>query len=312
VMETDALLGTRLLPDRSVQCCVTSPPYYRQRDYGVVGQWGQEDSPELYVDHLVQLFREVRRTLADSGSVWIVLGDSYAGNRRGGRFHPKFRNKQGQEGPPVGLYPSIKRKDLLGIPWMVAFGLRKDGWYLRQDIIWSKTNSMPESIRDRCSRSHEYIFMFSKKAQYYYNHLAIATPVSSSTVKRMKQRLEGQRGSARAYGKKNGPMKPVVTKVNNNSNASPWVANRKSVWPIATAMSREDHFASFPAGIPDLCIKAGTKEGDLVLDPFAGTGTTLLQASILGRNYLGFDLNPRYVAIARRRLRALEGLFSRE
>jgi DNA modification methylase len=312
VVKSDALMGVQSLPDRLVQCCVTSPPYYRQRDYGMAGQWGQEESPDLYVDQLVRLFREVRRVLTDSGTLWLVIGDSYAGNRRGGRFHPKFRNKQGQEGPPVGVYPGIKRKDLLGIPWMVAFALRKDGWYLRQDIIWFKRNPMPESIRDRCSRSHEYIFMFSKRAKYYYNHLAIATPLSPSTVERMKQGIESQRGSKRAYGKKNGPMKTVVTQVDKDPKETFWVANRKSVWPIATAMSREDHFASFPSGIPELCIKAGTKEGDLVLDPFSGTGTTLLQASILDRCYLGFDLNPKYVGIARRRLRALEGIFSRE
>jgi DNA modification methylase len=331
VIELDALAGVRTLHDRSVQCCVSSPPYFRQRDYGVAGQWGQEESPELYVDRLVVLFREVRRVLTDSGTLWLVLGDSYAGNRRGGRFHPKFRNKQGQEGPPVGVYPGIKRKDLLGIPWMVAFALRKDGWYLRQDIILSKTNCMPESIRDRCTRSHEYIFMFSKSAKYYYNHLAIATPLSDSTVQRMKQRIEHQRGSNRVYGKVNGPMKAAFTAVDGKQAGhgrrhggfnTQWnegverktilVANRRSVWPMATAMSREDHFASFPSAIPDLCIKAGTTEGDLVLDPFAGTGTTLLQASLLGRRYIGFDLSPKYVAIARRKLRALEGIFSRE
>jgi DNA modification methylase len=330
-MESDALVGVRSLPDRSVQCCVTSPPYYRQRDYGVIGQWGQEDSPELYVDRLVDLFREVRRVLTKTGTIWLVLGDSYAGSRRGGRIHPKFRNKQGQEGPPVGLPAGIKRKDLLGIPWMVAFALRKDGWYLRQDIIWAKKNPMPESIRDRCTRSHEYIFMFSKCPKYYYNHLAIATALSDSTIVRMNQRPESQRGSNRVYGKKNGPMKASATRMGNKQQEhgkrhagfnDRWdqglqkgiklVANRKSVWSIATAMSREDHFASFPAKIPELSIKAGTQEGDLVLDPFAGTGTTLLQASILGRSYLGFDLHPKNVAIARRRLRALEGIFGRE
>ncbi len=331
VIESDVLAGVQTLPDRSVQCCVTSPPYYRQRDYGIAGQWGQEDSPEMYVDRLVLLFREVRRAMADMGTLWLVLGDSYAGGRRGGRFHSKFRNKQGQEGPPVGLHPGIKRKDLLGIPWMVAFALRKDGWFLRQDIVWYKTNPMPESIRDRCTRSHEYIFMFSKKAKYYYDHLAIATALSESSVRRMQQRIENQRGSNRVYGKKNGPMKTVATRIEGKQSGhgrrhagfnGRWgqglpkeatlVANRKSVWPIATAMSKEDHFASFPLAIPKLCIMAGTKEGDMVLDPFAGTGTTLLQASILGRRYLGFDLNSKYVAIARRRLRALEGIFSQE
>jgi len=322
VYVSDALEGVSRLPGQSVQSCVTSPPYFRQRDYGVAGQWGQENSPEQYVEHLVLLFREVRRILVDMGTVWVVLGDSYASKSRGGRIEK--RHGMAIYGPPVGLYDGIKRKDLLGIPWMVAFALRADGWYLRQDIIWSKVNPMPESMRDRCTRSHEYIFMLSKSPKYFYNHLGIATPLSKSALKRMNQRLENQQRSNRAWGKKNGPMKAAFTAFKQNGHGrrhdgfnARWedsvvkVANRKSVWPIATAMSKEDHFASFPGEIPSLCIKAATREGDIVLDPFAGTGTTLLQASRLGRRYMGFDLNAKYVGIAQRRLRELEGLFYR-
>jgi DNA modification methylase len=277
----------------------------------------------------VRLFREVRRVLKEKGTLWIVLGDSYASNSRGGRVEP--RHDKEIYGPPVGLYENIKRKDLLGIPWMVALALRNDGWFLRQDVVWFKTNPMPESVKDRCTRSHEYIFMFSKAGHYYYDHFAIATPLSKSARKRMEQSLEGQRGSNRVYGKKNGPMKASFTTSVFKQDAhgrrhqgfnQRWdqvmeqgtfkVANRKSVWPIATAMSKEQHFASFPKTIPELCIKASTKEGDTVLDPFAGTGQTLLVASILGRRYIGFDLNPKYVGISKRRLKDWEGIFHRE
>jgi len=230
-------------------------------------------------------------------------------------------------GPPVGLYNGVKRKDLLGIPWLVAFALRQDGWYFRQDIVWFKTNPMPESVKDRCTRSHEYIFMFSKSEHYYYDHLAIAAPLSAVTRARMRQDIAKQKGSNRAWGKKNGPMKAAFTTSKQeghgrrhdgyndrwmNSAELRMVANRKSVWPIATAMTKEDHYASFPAAIPQLCIKAGSQEGDVVLDPFAGTGTTLLQASIQGRRYIGFDLSEKYVEIAKRRLKELEGIFYRE
>jgi DNA modification methylase len=228
--------------------------------------------------------------------------------------------------PAVGIYQGIKRKDLLGIPWMLALALRQDGWYLRQDIIWFKTNPMPESVMDRCTRSHEYIFMFSKNDRYYYDHLAIATPLSRAARIRMRQNILGQKGSNRAWGKTNAPMKAAFTTGKQHGHGPRYagfnqrqaimsgpilVANRKSVWPIATAMSKEEHFASFPSTIPDICIRAGSKEGDIVLDPFAGTGTTLLQASILARRYVGFDLNGKYVAITKRRLRAL-GIFYTE
>lgn len=323
---SDALEGVSQLPDKSVQCCVTSPPYFRQRDYGSAGQWGQEDSPEDYVDHLVRLFRAVRRVLTDSGTAWIVMGDSYAARKRGGRV--EVRHDKDIYGPPVGVYADTKRKDLLGIPWLTALALRRDGWYLRQDIVWFKVNPMPERVKDRCTRSHEYIFMLSKNPDYYYDHLAIAMPLSRATRERMNQKVENQKGSNRVYGKKNGPMKASYSVGRSKQNGhgrrakgfnGRWdllddhkVANRKSVWPIATAMSKEDHFASFPKAIPEICIKAGTREWDCVLDPFAGTGTTLLQASILGRRYVGFDLNPKYVGIAKRRLKELEGIFFRE
>jgi DNA modification methylase len=324
VIVLDALEGMRMLSASSVQTIVTSPPYFHQRDYGYAGQWGQENTPEEYVQQLVALFSEARRVLVDSGTIWLVLGDSYAGGRRGGQTG-RFQYGQA-EGRTVGVYEGIKRKDLLGMPWMVAFALRADGWYFRQDVIWYKTRAMPESVTDRCTRCHEYIFMFSKGLRYYYNHMAIATELKKSSVDRLRQNIAGQQGSARVYGKKNGLFKTVYTPLDHKQDGhgrrhegfnERWkqpvqgVANRKSVWPIPPGMSKEDHFASFPDKIPELCIRASTREGDLVLDPFAGTGTTLLQASILGRRYLGFDLSAKYVGIAQRRLKELEGVFYR-
>lgn len=310
----DAVKGVNMIPAGSVQCCVTSPPYFRQRDYGVEGQWGQESKPEEYVDRMVMLFRAIRWVLTDMGTAWIVIGDSYAGDRRGGQ---SGRMDYGQTyGSGVGLHQGIKRKDLLGIPWMVAFALRADGWYLRQDIIWFKTNGMPESVKDRCTRAHEYIFMLSKSERYFYDHLAIATPLLGSTLQRLSKGVEKQKGSNRVYGKKNDPMKTVFTTARNSADGHRHgvakIANRKSVWPMATALSKVAHFASFPATIPDLCIRASSRPGDVVLDPFVGTGTTLLQASKLGRRYIGFDLNPAYVEISKRRLKEWEGIFFQE
>jgi DNA modification methylase len=325
VITSDAMEGMRGLPDGSVRTVVTSPPYFRQRDYGCAGQWGQENTPDEYVGHLVALFAELKRVVKADGTVWLVLGDSYAAISRGGQGG---RQRYGQDyGPAPGVHEGIKRKDLLGMPWTVALAIRACGWYLRQDIIWYKTNPMPESVKDRCTRSHEYIFMFSKSERYYYDHLSIAVPLAKASELRMRQGVVQQRGSNRAWGKANGPMKAACTKGKQDGHGrryagynarrdalpeAPLVANRKSVWPIATAMSREEHFASFPSLIPQICIKAASVPGDVVLDPFAGTGTTLVQASMLGRRYIGFDLNEKYVGIARRRLKELEGIFYRE
>jgi len=324
IYASHALAGIQQLPEESIQTVVTSPPYFRQRDYGCADQWGQEETPREYIVHLVDLFRALRRVLKKDGTIWLVLGDSYA-SRSFGPLPGSQKNVQHELPSPT--QGPIKRKDLLGMPWMAALALRSDGWYLRQDIVWYKPNPMPESVKDRCTRSHEYIFMFSKSEKYYYNHLAIAASISNATRLRMKQNVAGQKGSNRAWGKKNGPMKAAFTPGKQDghgrryqgfnerraaSQSQAMLANRKSVWRIATAMSKEDHFATFPAAIPNLCIKAGSREGDVVLDPFAGTGTTLLQASILGRRYVGFELNPKYVSIAKRRLRKLEGIFYRE
>ncbi len=321
------MTGVRGLPDGSVRTVVTSPPYFRQRDYGYQGQWGQEVSPVEYVGHLAELFTELHRVLKDDGTVWMVLGDSYASTTRGGQAG---RRQYGQDyGQAPGLYPGIKKKDLMGVPWMVAFALRQQGWYLRQDVIWFKSNPMPESVKDRCTRSHEYIFMFSKNERYYYDHLAIATPISDSTQIRMRQDVSKQKGieprlgkgqradesrihcwqQQEGHGRRHDGFNERRAELRESANGcEPEEClvhcyghdGRKSIMPV------------FPAAIPRLCIKAATKEGDIVLDPFAGTGTTLLEASMLGRKYMGFDLSEKYVVIANRRLKKLEGIFYRE
>jgi DNA modification methylase len=342
VYVADALEGLRSLPDESVQCCVTSPPYYKLRDYGISGQIGQEKSPEEYVDRLVRIFSALKKKLKSNGTLWCNLADSYAGSGKAGN-NPEYRAKHwmfgktgwddSMLGRPTGIPSGCKAKDLIGIPWMVAFALRTDGWFLRQDIIWAKPNPMPESVTDRCTKSHEYIFLLSKSSSYYFDQAAIKQPLKKSSVERMSQNIEHQAGSYRVPGKTNGPMKvkSVLSgkkhknllmpggkthsfhQARSGQNAE-WfsanvMANRRSVWTIATQPSKEAHFAMFPLELPTLCIKAGSSHGDLVIDPFCGGGTALLAASILGRKYIGFDLNPKYVAIAQKRLRLLEGLF---
>ncbi len=219
----DCLKYLRGLPSASVDCCVTSPPYYGLRDYGVRGQIGLELSPEAYIERLVEVFREVRRVLKPDGTLWVNIGDSYAGSGKGGAKHPENaghykqgtnRGMVGQEAVTKVGFGGYKPKDLIGIPWMLAFALRADGWYLRQDIIWSKPNPMPKSVTDRCTKAHEYIFLFSKSARYYFNAEAILEPCSPNTHMRISQDLANQIGSHRANGgrKTNGPMKAVSRK----------------------------------------------------------------------------------------------------
>lgn len=275
----DARTGVSLLPDASVQCIVTSPPYYRLRDYGMKGQIGIERTPEEYVQALVSFFQLLRPKLKDDGTLWLNLADTYC-KKSLVSIRPRFPHKP---------------KDLYGIPWTVALALKEDGWYLRQDIIWMKTNTTPESVKDRCTKAHEYIFLFSKSGQYYFNHSAIKEPLRESSVKRLQQNISKQTGSFRIPGKTNGPIKA-------SGNIKDG-ANKRSVWQFASISHRENHPATFPPQLPKLCILAGTREGDLVLDPFAGIGTTLMEAQALNRKYIGFELQPAYVSIAKRRLK---------
>jgi DNA modification methylase len=260
----------RTLPDESVHCVVTSPPYWGLRDYGVGGQLGLEPDFRDYVAAMVAVFREVRHVLRKDGTLWLNLGDSYAGSWgnqgrkeergtqraiNGGMLTPVFDGRYPDKNNNTGKIPEgsgLKPKDLVGIPWRVAFALQEDGWYLRQDIIWSKPNPMPESVTDRCTKSHEYLFLLSKSARYYYDAGAIAEPVTQSTIERVSQpTLQQQEGSWRVPGKTNGSMKAV--------DHGP-TRNRRSVWEVATQPFSEAHFATFPPALIEPCIKAGTSE----------------------------------------------------
>lgn len=292
IHNVDCLTGLKTLDNKSVNCCITSPPYYGLRDYGVDGQIGLEDTPAEYIDKLVAVFHEVSRVLRDDGTLWVNIGDTY------------------------------QDKSLIGIPWMLAFALRADGWYLRQDIIWSKPNPMPESVTDRCTKSHEYIFLFSKSAKYYFSAEAIAEPVTQSTVDRLGQDVENQIGSDRIPGKTNGNMKAAApryggekytkdpnafyrTKSGNAYDFRP-MRNKRDVWSVSTQPCKEAHFATFPQKLIEPCVLAGCPKGGTVLDPFMGSGTTAKVAIELQRNYIGFEISEKYIEIANRRLSAVQ------
>lgn len=325
IYQGDALQALQALPDGACDTCVTSPPYFRLRDYGVPEQIGLEDTPDAYIARLVEVFREVRRVLRNDGTLWVVIGDTYAGGgRNAGNKVPEPKGYKGLEHlgdtVKVGKLDGIKTKDMLGIPWMLAFALRADGWYLRQDIIWEKPNPMPESVTDRCTKSHEYVFLFSKSPRYYFDHAAIMEPVAESTRQRMSQDVEHQKRSSRVPGKTNGNMKAVLpryggskytaspdefyrTKSGNAYDYKP-MRNKRDVWAVSTTPFKGAHFAVFPEELVRPCIRAGSREGGMVLDPFLGSGTTAVVATQEGRKYMGIEINPRYVEIARERLRS--------
>jgi DNA modification methylase len=286
----------------TVQTCITSPPYFGLRDYGHEGQLGLEETPDQYVAAMVEVFRCVRDVLADDGTLWLNIGDTYAtqGGAHGGRLdnqrgvgakrtHDNKGGDQKARKAPDGLKP----KDLIGIPWRVAFALQADGWYLRQDIIWHKPNPMPESVTDRCTKAHEYLFLLSKSERYYFDSEAIKEPVSASTQSRLAQDVKNQKGSDRVPGKTNGTMKAVG---NGESR------NRRSVWSVNVRPYKGAHFATFPPALIEPCILAGSKADDTVLDPFMGSGTTAAVAQRLGRHYLGCELNESYRPLQTERL----------
>ena len=288
------------LADESVQTVVTSPPYGGLRDYGVDGQIGLEPTPELYVENMVSIFREVRRVLRSDGTLWLNMGDSYAGSGAGGGGNRKG-NEHGQhnavakKGRPSAL-PTHKPKDLVGIPWRLAFALQADGWYLRSDIIWSKPNPMPESVQDRPTKAHEYIFLLTKSARYYYDAEAIKETASNA-------------GNAISLGQKSFSKRQalganVLPSGNglHDTYTVPDRRNKRSVWEIPTQPYSEAHFATFPEALVRPCILAGTSEAVVVLAPFAGSGTTLAVATSLGRKSIGIELSDEYMEIARKRI----------
>lgn len=270
IYQGNCLEVLKTFKDNCINCCITSPPYYGLRDYGVDGQIGNEDTPEDYVNNLVEIFDEVKRVLREDGALWLNLGDGWANKRIG----------------------EIKQKDLIGIPWMVAFALRESGWYLRQDIIWSKGNPMPESVKDRCTKSHEYIFLLSKNRKYYYNYQAIKEPAVTKPTLRDKNKegyqadyAKGDRFSKgeRIYG-------------------ADGMRNKRDVWNVNTKPCKEAHFATYPDTLIEPCVLAGCPEGGIVLDPFMGAGTTGMVARKYGRDYIGIELNAEYIDIANKRI----------
>ena len=287
------------LADNSVNCVVTSPPYYGLRDYGAGDQIGLEQTPDDYVNAMVQVFREVWRVLRDDGTVWLNLGDSYAssGEKTTGRNDPEKYGTDAGGKIKAGKTPGLKPKDLIGIPWRVAFALQADGWWLRQDIIWHKPNPMPESVKDRCTKAHEYIFLLTKSARYWYDHEAIKEDFADE---RMGNPGGGGHYAATIPGQE--PHKGLSKGVWNENGATSG-RNKRSVCTVTTKPYPGSHYAVFPPDLIEPCVLAGCPEGGTVLDPFAGSGTTLMVARKHRRNAIGLDLNFEYLTTnARERL----------
>jgi DNA modification methylase len=297
ILHGDVLDKLKEIESESIQCVVTSPPYWGLRNYQMDDQLGLEETPEEYVENMVKVFREVKRVLKHDGTVWLNLGDSYNGSGKGAWDKTDVQKEVyvPPKGTPVTRVKSLKPKDLVGIPWRVAFALQADGWYLRQDIIWHKPNPMPESVTDRCTKSHEYIFLLTKSAKYFYDADAIRDP-----HKRLWDSSNG--GNFADIGhKKNGKYETKDTHPKGYPTPNEQGANKRSVWKINTKPYKEAHFAVFPPKLPELCIKAGSSEGDVILDPFFGSGTTGWVAQRLGRKWIGIELNPEYIKIAEKR-----------
>lgn len=288
IITADALTALRNMEAESCDMCVTSPPYYGLRNYGEPGQIGLEETPADYVERLVEIFKEVKRVLKSDGTLWLNLGDSYAGSNGNGTRQSKWRAADTYHSETdyslrklsgrkdVGCKP----KDLIGIPWMVAFALRADGWYLRQDIIWQKTNCMPESVKDRCTKSHEHLFLLSKSPRYYFDSEAISEPITSSSASHRDHKKSGVQYTPK-------PRK-----------------NKRDVWAIATGGYKGAHFAVFPPALVRPCVLAGSRPGGIVLDPFIGSGTSAVVAIEEGRRYIGIDISPNYATLATERIKA--------
>lgn len=301
----DSLQVLKTLPSESVHCCVTSPPYYGLRDYGMDAQIGREDTPEEYISRLTAVFREVWRVLRPDGTLWVNIADSYCGTgSKGNARDPKYPN--GRNGQGISLARTVKgckQKDLIGVPWLLAFSMRGDGWYLRNDIIWAKANPMPESVKDRCTRSYEHIFLFSKSKKYYFDSLTIAEPIAPSTALRKK--------GVRGVGKYSVPIpgQPKTQNINKprekgsvtDEMISP-VRSKMDVWHINTVPYKGGHFAAYPPKLAETCILAGCPVGGVVLDPFMGSGTTGLVAKQNGRHYVGIELNIEFCNLAMKRI----------
>lgn len=339
------------MPDEFLDCCITSPPYWSLRDYGHPDQLGLEDTPDEFASKLADVFDEVRRCLKPTGTLWVNLGDSYynyrgENNRRSDK-DLSARNTIQRDCNNIDARPNelrqegLKEKDLVGIPWMVAFELRRRGWWLRQDIIWAKPNPMPESVKDRCTKSHEYIFLLSKSAQYHFDHEAIQEPIAELSIARLAGNADGKfalsnlehtndspyasqhdmsrKGRDRTVGNRNGlgastldhknvqydgqtPHSFHLSRLDGTPDEIYEMRNKRDVWNVTTKSFKDAHFATFPESLVYPMMLAGVPEGGLVYDPFFGAGTVGVVAHKLGRNWIGSELNPDYVAIAERRL----------
>lgn len=295
----------RTLPAESVQTCITSPPYFGLRDYGCDGQIGLESTPDAFVSSLVDVFAEVHRVLKSDGTLWLNLGDSYNGassNRTGQNGYNDRRTNRDKRFSTGGI-DGLKSKDLIGIPWRVAFALQQYGWYLRQDIIWHKPNPMPESVTDRCTKAHEYIFLLSKSDRYFYDNEAIKEPVSDTSLKRAEYGWNCDRPST-----KNASMggTGIHTEKMGTRFVNPSGRNKRSVWTVCTKPYKGAHFAVYPTELIRPCILAGSRPGDTVLDPFNGSGTTGFVSMEERRKYIGIDINDEYLAIADARIKSAQ------
>jgi DNA modification methylase len=297
ILRTFAAMGLR------ANTCVTSPPYFGLRDYGHDGQLGLEASPDEYVANLVEVFRCVRDVLRDDGTLWLNVGDSYAndgkwGGSSGGKHAKALHGHTGVGRRKVAT--GLKSKDLIGIPWMLAFALRADGWHLRQEIIWAKPNPMPESVRDRCTKSHEQIFLLSKSPKYYFDHEAIKEPASDNPVSAARRNRKdfSTVGTKAIQGTDFGQSGK-----GKNAEHKGDTRNKRSVWTVTTKPFKGAHFATFPPALIEPCILAGCPEGGTVLDPFMGSGTTAAVAKLHGRHYLGSELNTDYRPLIEERLK---------
>lgn len=326
----DALEILKQMPDGIVNCCVTSPPYWQLRDYNVKGQLGLEKTPEEYVQNLVEVFREVKRVLRDDGTVWLNMGDSYTNNSIPAGKDPTIEKRNiGKTKYTPTIIKGLKPKNLIGMPWRVAFALQADGWYLRQDIIWHKKNPMPEAVKDRCTKAHEYIFLLSKSAKYYYDQDAIKEPASNNTHARVARAQKGQKSNPTDKISGIRPRTPKAQAVPSGwdtgdgnhdkligrypkikSNPSFEAAlcnmvdnrNKRSVWTVGTKAFPEAHFATFPPKLIEDCVKAGCPVGGIVLDPFAGSGTTKIVTRKQDKYCIAIELNEEYIKMAERRI----------
>ncbi len=307
----NAVEGLSQIPDNSVFMCVTSPPYYGLRDYGVDGQIGVEESPWEYINRLVEVFNEVKRILKDDGTLWLNIADSYAGSGKGvwcksieerNNYKQKYYVSSSNAIAQIpNHWEKIKPKDMIGIPWLLAFALRENGWYLRSDIIWQKTNCMPENVKDRPTKSYEHIFMLSKSSKYYYDSEAIAEPLKECSIERYKRGCSNHTKYSVQYGNQ-----AIHKERKSGGGCKKLTRNKRDVWSVSTNSYRmNEHFAMFPERLIEPCILAGSPIGAIVLDPFFGSGTTGVVAKRLGREYIGIDLNPEYCKLAQKRIDAV-------